>query len=842
MLALQIYFPHHQSAKAECKERRHMKQNIPYLFFLINFSINAFAQSSSLWGTWEYGGKDYAGSVYSINENGDDYSIKYSFPSIIGEWPKGPLCKGDNDLYYGIADGGLHGGGVIFEFNPTSKGYKVLYNFNIDEGRFPQGGLIFHNNALYGVTYEGGKNRNGTIYSFDLNSKRIYILHNFYGKNEYSNIGTKTKMILYGNSLFGLIERGGKFDKGTLYELNLNDTTYNTRIDFDDNIGTYPLASLTVTSTGVLVGSTTKGYNSKDGKIFEYNPVSQKFKILLSFDKVEGNFLQSEMLIVNDSILIGVTSYGGNNGAGVIFEYNLNRNTYSPKFHFSKEKTGTISKGQLCKTVDNDIYGLLSEGGSYKCGTLFKYKFDTKELNIVLEFTKYQGYDFDNGLTILNKNIILGLSKSGGENSKYGNIFCFDLSKFQYNQLLNFQYSPHGKKPIGDLIYFKDFIYGVTQNGGKDDMGTIFRISKTTNDFEKLIDFADYKIENISGGLCLSSNGKMYGYAGNTSSKYLPQIFYYEPALNKIIKLLQFGNKEFNQNELSIREDNSQIIEKNKNGQAVIKYTDQPKDVDLSIREPEPDLVAYISKTPNSQYPFEIPIGTPLLVNNKLYGLFGINSSPKNGGIFCFDIVSRNLQIVEYFRSGTFGNLIYRNGHLLYTNHDGIIDSTSIKSINNFDQKKDRPSGHINLADDAFYYFPFTWDGLYRKSTKDSISKLIINFGIASTYFASRKIFMNDSEYSKKYDLAKLYIKTEAGELVEKDKYNAIITGSVLKGPLLYNSGVFYGTTRAGGQFGSGILFKLDTRTNSFIKLFDFPVRPSGYSDGLPSSLILIKE
>lgn len=815
----------------------HKSKLIAFLLFL---STYCFAQKTSFWGTWEFGGDSHAGSIYSIDSESKSYKKLYSFPSIVGEWPKGDLCEGKNGIYYGVAAGGFHKGGVLFQFDLNKNLYKIIHHFEGAEGRSPQGGLVFQDDLLYGVTFEGGKNRKGTVFRYDIRRDSLGVLHHFEGKDKYSNIGKKTRLSLLDKTLFGLVERGGEYGKGLLYSLNLKNLIFENCIDFNDNIGTYPLAPLTISKTGKIFGSTSKGKSSKDGKIFKYDPTEKKNTILLSFDEVEGNYLQSQMASIKDSILIGVTSYGGSSNSGIIFEFNLKTKEYKSTKHLSKKTTGSISKGTLCSTENGNLYGYLSEGSRYNCGSLYKYNYLQNDFKVVHEFNKNQGYDFDNGLIVNGDKELLGVARSGGKRTRYGNIFSMNISNNSYKQLINFQDSPNGRKPIGDLIPYKNYVYGVTQYGGKSDKGTIYKISKKRHEFEKLINLIDYGIEDISGGLTLDESGKMYGFSGSLGNKSAPRFFCYNPKTNEVSTLLKFVDKKEIE-DLSIPQDNSVIILNRNNEQVLGKYTNEPDSIDLKLKEQESDVVAIVTNNHKAKYPFDKTVGSPFISGSKLFGLFDINDTPRNGGIFSFDLRTKKFKVVEYFKSGVVGNLIIEKNNLLYTNYDGVIDSTDINTNKFFNKAKDRPYGHINKKDDSFYFFPYLWDGLYRKSPLDSIPKLVITFGIASPYSASRKEIMNDKTLSRKRDLATIHI-YEDGELVEKDKFNAKITGSILKGPLLEYSNVFYGTTRAGGEFGSGVFFKYDPKSNSFFKLHDFHERKSGYSGGLPSSLVVIKK
>lgn len=805
------------------------------IVFVIVFQNNAFSQNISFWGTSETGGEYYGGSVYSINEKGENFKIKHSFETVVGEWPNGVLCKKNASTYYGIASGGLHRGGVIFQFDPLSKNYKVLFNFSSNDGWSPQGGLLLLDNKLYGVTYEGGANRKGIIFCYDLDKNSIKVLHDFDGGKAYSSLGKKTQLAVVNNTLYGLTQNGGQYDKGALYSYDLEKNIYKKCVDFDGKNGAYPLAPLTITKSGKILGSTSEGLSYKDGKLFEFDPVKNILSPLLSFDKVEGSFIQSQMLSLNESILIGVTSYGGKNDSGVVFEYDLKKATYKVLVHLSEKETGKESKGILSLSENGEILGLLSKGGLYDCGTAFSYNTAKKEFKTMLHFDRQKGYDFNNGFVFQDQTSVIGISTEGGQFTRYGNIFTIDLKNQSYKQLINFQNSADGRKPIGNLLFYKDYVYGVTMEGGKSDNGTIYRISVKDNKFEKLIDFYDYHISSPAAGLSLDSNGKMYGFAGNSDPKSLPKIFYYEPENNKIVVLLKFGSDE--PLDKSMPKDDSVVLENRNNNQVILKTTENPQNIDLN-KKLEGDVVAVLSKKENSKYLFEKPVGAPVIAGDELYGLFGINDSPKNGGIFGFNLKSKKIRVIEYFKSGVNGNLIYSKGNLLYANSEGKIDSASVKSNNYFNDKKGGPYGYTNIyAEKVVYNFPITSDQFYRKSLTDSIPKAIICFGQAS--LVSRNELKNGRS-AVKFDLAAIYVKNEKNKFVNTDLFSVKTTGSVLEGPLCYYSNDFYGVTAFGGELGSGVFFRYKPKENVFEKLFDFPEKKNTYPS-VPSSLLLVK-
>lgn len=815
-----------------------LKKQLLLKVILINFLmiLNSNAQKKSLWGTWESGGENYAGSVYSIDENGEGFKTLHSFTKVIGKWPKGSLIKGDSDTFYGIASGGLYSGGVLFQYDLGRGLCTVLHNFKGEDGWEPQGGLVLVKNILYGVTNEGGKNGKGTLFSYNLDRNILNIEHDFSDKELYSDMGKKSKLVLSDEALYGVTEYGGAYNKGTLYSFHIQTKKFSTRIDFNDDIGVNPIAALTVGPEGLLFGTTTKGRFFIDDKLFQYNTKNAVLKELVSFKDVEGNIVESQMTFANDSILIGIASYGGLNKSGVIFEYDILNHKYTPTVHLSANETGSRSKGTLCVSENNEVYALLSNGGPNHCGTLIHYNYQNKKVKIVHTFNKQQGYDFDNGLLFLDKNTLIGLARSGGENTKYGNLFTLNLVDKHYEQLLNFGYSPMGSKPVGDLVLYDRFVYGITENGGKNNHGTIYRIAVKNERYEKLIDLSDYGISNISGGLCLGTDGKMYGFSGNSSSGSSPRIFYYHPQNNSITTLLKFEeDKELDRMTLN----KGGAVEIIKRNNVLVKYTDNPDNIDLNTKQQETDAVAVVTKSSIAKYPFERFLGPPMFLNNKLYGHFSVNNTLKNSGIFSCDLKTENLNILTYFAGNGIGNFIASgNTQLYYVGSDERIDSLSLTSENNFDKDKSRPYGYVNKKNGAYYYFPYTSDGLYRKSPTDSISKHVVIFGIAGEFEFSRKKI--NSENPNRRDLARIFIKDDNGRLIEKDSFNVKITGSVLKGPLTEYKEGFFGVTRFGGKYGSGVFFKYSFEENRFENLYNFPLRKGGYNDGVPSSLIMV--
>lgn len=91
-------------------------------------------------------------------------------------------------------------------------------------------------------------------------------------------------------------------------------------------------------------------------------------------------------------------------------------------------------------------------------------------------------------------------------------VFCFGVGKAQYSVLLNFNgtNSPQGASPSGSLIISGKMLYGMANKGGTNNMGCIFHIDTSGNEYKDLLDFNVTNGKNPYGSLTLLGE-KLYG-------------------------------------------------------------------------------------------------------------------------------------------------------------------------------------------------------------------------------------------------------------------------------------------------------------------------------------------
>ena len=110
--------------------------------------------SGDLFGTTEFGGPSFAGSVFEWVKSSGTISVLANFNGTNGELPYAGLIEDSSGNLFGTtANGGANGGGTVFEWVKSSGTISVLANFNGTNGANPYGGLIEDSSGnLFGTT------------------------------------------------------------------------------------------------------------------------------------------------------------------------------------------------------------------------------------------------------------------------------------------------------------------------------------------------------------------------------------------------------------------------------------------------------------------------------------------------------------------------------------------------------------------------------------------------------------------------------------------------------------------------------------------------------------------
>jgi len=253
--------------------------------------------------------------------------------------------------------------------------------------------------------------------------------------------------------------------------------------------GRTPRGSL-ILINGVFYGMTYQGGVNDIGVIFKMDKKNNNYVNLHEFTggNGDGRLPYYGALTLLGSTLYGMTSEGGTNNYGVIFKIATNGNNYATIHEFANDNDGWEPYGSLLIS-DNKLYGMSHNGGKGD-GEIFKVDIDGKNYSTLHKFGDFS-HDglWPYGSLILFNNKLYGMTNEGGTNNA-GTIFRIDLNGANYTNLHNFaRTSGNGACPYGSLVYYDGVFYGMTKSGGADSFGVVFKINTDGSGYANLHEF-----------------------------------------------------------------------------------------------------------------------------------------------------------------------------------------------------------------------------------------------------------------------------------------------------------------------------------------------------------------
>ncbi len=139
--------------------------------------------NSTLYGTTYAGGFGGRGAVFSLQTDGNGFMVLHHFAAVDsitgtnndGASPCAALTLASNLLYGTASAGGSGAAGTVFSLNTNGSQFTTLRNFavvagngtNLD-GAFPVAPVLLLNNSVYGTAFSGGPGGVGTVFSLPL--------------------------------------------------------------------------------------------------------------------------------------------------------------------------------------------------------------------------------------------------------------------------------------------------------------------------------------------------------------------------------------------------------------------------------------------------------------------------------------------------------------------------------------------------------------------------------------------------------------------------------------------------------------------------------------------------
>lgn len=560
------------------------------------------ATNGKFYGTAPWGGSGIYGVIYEFNLATRAAVIRHNFTTATGSAPAGPVMQASNGKLYGMTqEGGANNQGVVYEYDLSTSTYTKHADLSEASGRNPYGGLTQSsgNGKLYGLTQWGGGNGEGAIIQLDPETGafqsvvslgltlggrpvhgfteapngKLYCATNIrllefnpatagvttrqdFPSDGTNSGGTLTKA--YNGKLYGVSPVGLSGNRGTIFSFDYTANTYETKIYYNKATnGANPLGNLVKANNGKLYGMVSSGGPDNVGFIFELDPATGVFTKKINFTGPNGARPSGGMSLAGNGKLYGMTTYGGSQGLGVLFEYDPATNTYTKKKDFTSPN-GQNPTGDLTLASNGKFYGLLPTNFEVPSGYLFEYDPATDALTSKISFnTSADGRRPDGTLTQTDNGKLYGTA-AGGINEG-GVLFEYDPATNAYTKKIDFSGSADlsessiGTSPVGKLALTADGkLYGMTTFGGykvnfNNTTGTIFSFDPATGVLTRKHRFgcangACYADGfNPRGSLVLSPDNKLYGMtsSGGQSSLY-GVVFEFDPATSVYTKKIDF--------------------------------------------------------------------------------------------------------------------------------------------------------------------------------------------------------------------------------------------------------------------------------------------------------------
>lgn len=359
-----------------------------------------------------------------VSFNGSDGAVPYN----------GSLAQATNGNYYGSTYGG-GSDGTVFLLTPTGT-LKHIYNFcslaNCADGTNPWSSPVLASDGnLYGTTNVGGNSNNsGTVYKITPSGK-LTTLYSFC-PSQPCNDGQFPIGLIQGfdGNFYGVASEGGAFGQGTFFQLSPTGKfklLHTFCATGSCSGGSFPLAAPMQASNGIFYGVTSSGGSNSSGTIYQISP-SGSFKVLYNFCSqascADGSDSEAALVEDNAGNLYGTTYSGGANGDGEVFR--LAPGNQFSVLHSFNGADGSNSLSAVTFANDGDLYGTTVAGGTFNDGVIFQLT-TQGAFSTLFSFCNNSGCAGNQPQTTLlqaTNGLLYGATPAGGS-SNDGTLFSF---------------------------------------------------------------------------------------------------------------------------------------------------------------------------------------------------------------------------------------------------------------------------------------------------------------------------------------------------------------------------------------------------------------------------------
>ncbi len=311
--------------------------------------------------------------------------------------------------------------------------------------------------------------------------------------------------------LYGMTHSGGAYNLGVLYKWDPISDKYLKMLDFNrlDN-GANPQGSLIMAQNGKLYGMTEYGGANNEGLIFEWDPEAEVFLKMLDLSRYEsGRFpYDSELMQADNGKFYGMTSMGGANDLGVLFEWDPNTNILTKKVDFDGANNGSTPRGSLMQADNGKLYGMTWGGGINEIGVLFEWDPVNNIFVKKLDFnSETSGYPIGSLMQVEENKFY------GATSISCGIVFEWNLQDNNFKSIHRYVYEDqcwiNGCEPISAFVNANNGkIYWIARGAGCS--GGILCEYDPANEIYRKVYMFEHNIGAHPTSLMQATNGKIY--------------------------------------------------------------------------------------------------------------------------------------------------------------------------------------------------------------------------------------------------------------------------------------------------------------------------------------------
>ncbi|WP_276503075.1 choice-of-anchor tandem repeat GloVer-containing protein [Terrimonas pollutisoli] len=596
-----------------------------------------------------------------------------------------------------------------------------------------------------------------------------------------------------------------------------------------------------------LWGMTSQGGADDIGAIFRTDGQGGNIQPVYSFPKTNlGAVPMYNQLTEYNGKFYSMTSQGGANNLGVIFEWDPVTNRYIKKYDFELA-SGINPHGSLV-VLNNKLYGMTVFGGANDKGVIFEWDPATNVYTKKYDFTGAGGSNPYGSLVASNAKFY-GMTYSGGVNDK-GVIFEWNPATNVYTKKYDFD-GANGSNPYGDLALKGGKFYGMTFLGGANNYGVIFEWNPNSNNYVKKLDF-DLTNQGKPYGSLTLVNQKFYGMTwGRAPGAREGIIFEWDPSGNTFIKLHEYQGADGNSRGNLISHSGKLYGMSSSDYRSNGKYFGYLFELDLTTNAYTIKYRYTIQGDRDNTFSGENPYGSLVIKNEKIYGMTSEGGSSDDGVIFEFDLTTnqyaKKINLNAHDNASLPNSLVFHENHLYGITNKGGFDglgtifewdfaTNKIVGKHEFDGNAGleqpsgntrHPSGKLTFFNGSFYglsYYMLGGGGPHPQSHIFEWNPSINNFTQKLYYGSYGNTGSLTASGDALYGIIKpslnrgLFKYTPASNQFTSGLANQINSSD--GNGVVSQNGKLYGTSN-GGANNAGYIFEYDPATTSYAVKFD---------------------